>query len=196
MPLKFPRAILAVWLIAAPVTLIASLFLYSSLNHRAGGLVLGASDGPDSRFASVPPNLGGIGGSIKSGDARPYLIDKFLTNYGSPMIGKGSFIVATADRYHIDWRIVTAIAFQESGLGRTIPPGSNNAWGWGIFTGKNSGATFHSWEFAIDTVSQGIAQKYFSRGLNTPRQIEPIYAPASQGSWAAGVQEAMDEISD
>lgn len=196
MPRGLKRTIFAAWLIATPVTIIASLLFYTKIDRHPAGLVLGAATGPDGMFSAPPPNLGGIAGSVNSGDARPFLIDKFLKANGSPMSGLGSYIVAAADRNHIDWRIVTAIAFQESGLGKVLPAGSNNAWGWGIYTGQNSGATFHSWQFAIDTVSQGIYQKYFSKGLKSPKQIQPIYAPASSGSWAAGVQAAMDEISN
>lgn len=183
------------WLIATPATLIASLFVYTKLDRHPVGLILGASDGPDGRFSAPPPSLGGIASSVKAGDARPYQVDKFLRANGSPMTGLGQYLVASADKYHIDWRLTTAIAFQESSLGKILPKGSNNAWGWGIYTGQDSGATFHSWQFAIDNVSQGLAQDYYAKGLRTPKQIQSRYTPGSNGSWAAGVQAAMDGIS-
>jgi hypothetical protein len=196
MPRGLKHFLLAGWLIAAPATVIASLFFYTKLDRHSVGLILGASDGPDARFSSPPPNLGGIRSSVKAGDARPFQIDKFLRANGSPMVGLGQYLVASADKNHIDWRLTTAIAYQESSLGRMLPGGSNNAWGWAIYTGQNSGATFHSWQFAIETVSQGLAHDYYAKGLRSPKQIEARYTPSSNGSWAAGVQSAMDEISN
>jgi hypothetical protein len=110
------------------------------------------------------------------------------------MQGEGTLIVSTADKYQIDWRLVTAIAFQESSLGKVMPKSSYNAWGWAIFTGKNSGASFDSWQKGIETVSKGVAQDYYARGLKTPKQIMTRYAPSSNGSWADSVQAAMNEI--
>src|SRR2546429_5110380 len=196
MPRGLRRSLFAAWLIATPATIIASLFLYTKLDHRPLGMVLGASTGPDSMFSAPPPNLGGISDSIKSGDARPFLIDKFLRANGSPMAGLGNDIVASADKYRIDWRLTTAIAYQESSLGKVLPNGSNNDLGWAIYSGQNSGATFHSWQFAIDSVSSGLAHDYYARGLRSPTQIQSRYTPSSNGSWAAGVQSAMDSISD
>jgi hypothetical protein len=196
MPKGLKHFLFAGWAIAAPATIVTSLFLYTKLDHHQVGLILGASDGPDAMFSSPPPNLGGINNSVKAGDARPFQIDKFLRTNGSPMVGLGTDAVASADKYHIDWRLTTAIAFQESSLGKVLPHGSNNAWGWAVYTGQNSGATFHSWQFAIDTVSAGLAHDYYARGLKTPKQIESRYTPNSNGSWASGVQEAMDAISN
>ena len=194
MPLKLPRIVLLAWLIASPITLIAGLFTYTTLTGNSIGSVLGTSTGQEDLFSSPPPQLGGIGQSLTTGDARPYLLNNFLAEYNSPFKNKGSYIVQMADKYGIDWRLVTAIAFQESALGRVLPAGSNNAWGWGIYTGKDSGAVFHSWEFAIQTVTAGIAKDYYARGLRTPQQIMTKYSPSSNGSWANSVQETMDAI--
>lgn len=179
-----------------PVTLLASVFLYTSSMHRGGGVVLGASEGPYNLFAATPPLLGSIAQAVVSGDARPLLIEKFLRKYHSPMQGQGAFFVQMADQYKIDWRLVAAIGFQESNLGKVIPKDSYNAWGWAIFTGKNSGAAFDSWPHAIETVTRGISRDYYSRGLKTPKQIQTRYTPDSNGSWAEAVQFAMEDIED
>lgn len=196
MPRGFKTYLLSAWLTMTPVTLLASVFLYTSSMHRAGGAVLSASEGPYNLFAATPPLLGAIAQAVVSGDARPLLIEKFLRKYHSPMQGQGAFFVQMADKYKVDWRLVAAIGFQESNLGKVIPPGSYNAWGWAIFTGKNSGASFDSWPHAIETVTRGIARDYYTRGLKTPKQIQTRYTPGSNGSWADAVQFAMEDIED
>lgn len=196
MPRGFKTYLLSAWLIITPVTLLTSVFLYNSSMHRGGGVVLGASEGPYNLFAATPPLLGAITQAVTSGDARPLLVEKFLRKYHSPMQGQGSFFVQMADKYGVDWRLVPAIGFQESNLGRVIPKDSYNAWGWAIFTGKSSGAAFDSWPHAIETVTRGIARDYYTRGLKTPKQIQTRYTPDSNGSWAEAVQFAMEDIED
>lgn len=194
MPRGLPLLVTAGWLVLTPITLVTSLYLYANLSHRSVGHILGASDGPYTLFSAPPPLLGGVGQSVVPGDARAILLDNFFHKYHSPLQGQGALTVSLADKYHLDWRITAAIAYQESNLGRVIPRGSYNAWGWGVFTGKNSGALFESWPKAIETVSQGLAKDYYARGLKTPKQIMTRYTPSSNGSWAESVQAAMDEI--
>ena len=86
-----------------------------------------------------------------------------------------------------------AIAFQESTLGKKMPKNSHNAWGWAIYTGTNSGAKFHDWKFAIETVAKGLKTDYIDRGLNTPEAIMTRYTD-SDGSWAFGVNFAIEEM--
>jgi hypothetical protein len=192
--LKIP--ILFGWLIVTPVLLVASLYQYSFQSRQPIGVVLGTHDGPYALFSAPPPFLNGVSQSFGFGDARSLLIEKFLHSNRSPMQGSGDLIVAAADKYGIDWRLSTAIAFQESNLGKVIPKRSFNAWGWAIYTGQDSGASFMSWPDAIEKVSRGLAREYYARGLRTPKQIQTRYTPGSDGSWADGVQQAMDAIND
>lgn len=127
-------------------------------------------------------------------DARPVIVDNFLAKHNSPMTGMGKTFVFTADKYGIDWKLLPAIAFQESNLGKKIPRNSYNAWGWAVYTGKNSGVSFESWEHAIETVAIGIKERYISEGLTTPEAIMTKYTPSNDGSWAFGVRFAMDEM--
>lgn len=196
MPRGLKITLLASWSILAPATLVASLFFYTNLTHQSVGLVLGDNAGPNAPVSTTSAHFVGFSQSFGSGDARPYLVENFLTGYHSPMAGNGELIVQLADKYKIDWRLVPAIAFQESNLGRVMPKHSFNAWGWAIYTGKDSGASFSSWPDAIDKVTRGLARDYYGRGLKTPTQIQTRYTPDSNGSWAKGVQEAMDEIAD
>ena len=128
-------------------------------------------------------------------DSRPIIIDNFLAANQSPMVGLGNFFVQTADKYQLDWRLLPAIAFQESTLGKNMPAGSHNAFGWAIYTGADSGARFHNWEFAIETVAQGLKKDYVDKGLTSVDAIMSRYTPDSNGSWAFGVKFAMNEMS-
>lgn len=132
--------------------------------------------------------------AITKGDARAVLLDRFLARQKSPMSGMGESFVKIADKYNLDYRLLPAIAQKESGLGRVIPKGSYNAWGWAIYTGQNSGAEFDSWPHAIETVAKGIKANYLDKGLLSPEEIMTKYTPNSDGSWAADVTFTMDQI--
>jgi hypothetical protein len=132
--------------------------------------------------------------AVGTGDSRSVIVDNFLAKHSSPMSGLGSVFVSTADRYGLDYRLLPAIAFQESTLGRYMPRNSHNAWGWAIYTGENSGARFKNWSQAIDIVARGIKYDYIDRGLHTPEAIMTRYTDNNDGSWAFGVKYAMEEM--
>ena len=132
--------------------------------------------------------------AVGKGDSRPVIVDNFLAKHRSPMSGLGTVFVTTADKYELDYRLLPAIAFQESTLGKNIPRNSHNAWGWAIYTGAQSGAKFKDWPQAIETVDKGLKFDYIDRGLYTPEAIMTRYAESPDGSWAFGVSFAMDEM--
>ncbi len=143
-------------------------------------------------YASLPNSMPSITETINSADARPELVKQYLDYYGSPLVPYAKLIVDTADKYSLDFRLITAIAQQESNLCRIIPPGSHNCWGWGIHSESNLG--FSSYQEGIETVSQGLKENYIDEGLTTPPEIMSKYTPASNGSWANGVSKFMSEM--
>jgi len=139
----------------------------------------------------------GVVSALVSGkDARAVLINRFLGKYGSPMAGMGGEFVAAADRYGIDWRLLPAIAFQESNLGKKIPKGSYNPFGWAIYEGESSGVYFESWASSIDTVASRIKENYINNGFATPETIVAKYTSGNNPSWVFAVNFAMEEISN
>jgi len=133
--------------------------------------------------------------AISSDDVRPVILDQYFASQGAPLAGYGKCLVVNADKYGLDWRLLAAIAMQESNGGKKIPRDSCNAWGWAIFTGKDSGTYFDSWEHAIETVSKGLATYRDKYGLVTPEEIMTRYTPdssANGGSWAKGVRYFMN----
>lgn len=124
-------------------------------------------------------------GEARTGDARVANLKRFFRKYNSPLFDSAEYIVEVADKYSFDYRLLPAIAMQESGLCRVIPHNSHNCWGWGIY--GNTITRFDSYEDAIDAVSKGLRTHYLDKGLVTASQIMEKYTPSSNGSWAYGV---------
>ncbi len=143
-------------------------------------------------YASLPSNIPSISGHVNSADARPAIVRQYLNSYSSPLSEYSDKIVELADKYQIDYRFIPAIAQQESNLCRVIPPGSHNCWGWGITSVSSLG--FDSYDNAIETVTKGLKNNYIDEGLVTPEEIMKKYTPSSNGSWARGVNEFMQQM--
>lgn len=143
-------------------------------------------------FASLPANIPSVNGEVTSADGRIEIIKQYLESYRSPLASLSEFIVATADKYGLDYRLTTAIAQQESNLCKYIPAGSNNCWGWGIHSQGSLG--FSSYEEGIETVSEGLKENYIDQGYVTPEEIMTKYTPLSNGSWAIGVNKFLSEM--
>lgn len=143
-------------------------------------------------YASLPAQIPEVGGAAESADARPEIVRQYLEYYNSPLAPFAGFIVQTADKYSIDFRLITAIAQQESNLCKVIPPGSYNCWGWGITSVGTLG--FASYEQGIELVSKGLRENYLNKGYSTVTEIMSKYTPSSTGSWAHGVSTFMTEM--
>jgi len=146
----------------------------------------------DNYAAQAKPNVKVLA-AVGKGDGRSVIIDNFLAKHNSPMTGLGQVFVQAADQYGLDYRLLPAIAFQESTLGKRMPKNSHNAWGWAIYTGETSGAKFRNWEHAIFTVAKGLKTDYIDRGLRTTEAIMTRYSD-SEGEWAFGVNFAMEAM--
>lgn len=180
----------AIFFVVTPVTIGVSLFSLLSLNkteapksHSLSGVRV---------YASLPNTFPSITGTVDSSDARSELVKQYLGNYNSKLEPFSSLIVETADKYSLDYRLIAAIAQQESNLCKLIPQGSNNCWGWGIHSEGTLG--FSSLESGIETVSKGLKEEYLDKGYETVEAIMTKYTPLSNGSWAAGVSQFMLEM--
>lgn len=127
-------------------------------------------------------------------DERVTTLKAVLDDYGSPLANEAKNFIFYADKYDLDWKLVAAIAGVESTFGKNIPKGSFNAWGWGVFTGKQSGAFFRNWEQGIAEVSNGLRQNYLNDGLTTPEQIGRRYA--NSRTWPNGVRFFLTKIEE
>lgn len=129
---------------------------------------------------------------FKTADIRVANLKYFFRKYGSVLYDQADFIVQMADTYKLDYRLIPAIAMQESGLCKHIYERSHNCWGWGIYGTKVT--RFESYNQAIETISRGIKKNYIDKGLTTPEAIMRKYTPPSDGSWAFGVNTFLKMI--
>jgi len=133
-----------------------------------------------------------IKGQIIQQDARVEILRQFFEQYKSPLEPYASSVVEEADTYGLDFRLVPAIAMQESNLCKKAPENSYNCWGFGIYGQKVT--RFSDYEEAILVVTKTLALKYIADGLNTPQEIMRRYTPRSNGSWAESVEYFMDQL--
>ena len=183
--------LLAVFSLLTPLVMVFSLsLLYSSLSQKSS---LVASNG-NSRvaYAALPAASGTLKANIVESDARKTLVREFFKKYKSDLLPYASEVVNSADKYGLDYRLIPAIAMQESTGCRNAPKDSHNCWGFGIYGKKVT--KFDNYTQAIDTVTKVLATQYKANGLETPAQIMTRYTPGSNGSWANGVTQFMNQL--
>jgi hypothetical protein len=174
-----------------PLVLLVSLFSLFSLtkyNHTNTTTVLGVNVINPSGlkvFASLPTDLTSTSGNVIASDAREEILKQYFDYYKSPLSPYAKKIVEEADKNELDFRLIAAIAQQESNLCKVIPPETYNCWGWGIHSKGTLG--FSSYEEGIETVSKGLKENYIDKGYKTIEDIMSKYTPLSNGSWAQGV---------
>lgn len=133
--------------------------------------------------------------SIGSSDARSVIVANFLKAHKSPLSKYAAELVATADMYKLDFRLLPAISMQESNGGKVVPHNSYNPFGYGIYGGKV--IRFSSWEEAIERVGRGLKEDYLDLGLKTPHDIMTKYTPPSLkkgNAWAIGVSAFIEQM--
>lgn len=145
----------------------------------------------DTQFhtSTAPVVLGAYTTETELGDGRAANLKAFFRKYNSDLYEYSDYIVDVSDRYQFDYRLIPAIAMQESTLCKFIPENSYNCWGYGIY--GDTVTRFDSYEEAIDTVARGIKRDYLDHGLVTASDIMRKYTPASNGSWANGVNNVL-----
>lgn len=189
-------ALISLWFIIVNAVLFLGVGTYLNLANlqrpyfrpQANQLVVEAV----SSHAVNPQVLGAFSYVVKSEDAVPEIIKRYLAKYNSPLLPHADFLVNEARSYRIDPRLLVAIAQQESNLCKKIPDNSYNCWGWGIHS--RGTLRFESYEQAVAAVTKGLANNYLGEGLVTPEEIMGIYTPLSDGSWARGVQQFIDDM--
>lgn len=185
------RVILSVILAAiSPIVFIFVLISFLSLyrqNYLAKSLLLSKSN--SAAYAALPANQNNFSATIDQVDGRVEKIRQFLQKYDSPLEPYAEDIVIIAQEYDIDYRLIPAIAMQESNLCHKIPKDSNNCWGYGIYGGNVH--KFSDYREAIYTVTKTLGTKYKNKGLITPEQIMTMWTPSSNGSWAFSVNHFM-----
>jgi hypothetical protein len=188
--------ILSGFLIIAPIVFFFTFFFYLFVSFHAEPQ---AHDGVMFRherpvsYAALPTLENSFTDEVVPEDARVEMVRQFLARYHSPLEEHAALIVNMAEKYDLDYRLIPAIAMQESNLCKKIPAGSHNCWGFGIYGDKIT--RFTDYPEAIETVSRTLGDKYKEdHGLVTAEEIMSMYTPHSNGSWASGVNYFIDSM--
>lgn len=136
-------------------------------------------------FSAAPWTLGVVENEVVLADGRSANLRNFFRKYNSPLYDYSDSIVASSDKYGFDYRLLPAIAMQESNLCKHIPEDSYNCWGYGIY-GDNV-VRFSSYQEGVEVVSKAIKNNYINKGYTTPESIMRKYTPNSSGSWADSI---------
>lgn len=180
------------WFLTATTTLILAfiLLIYLStdkvVNHQSENFKL---------YSALPVNNDQISIQVDFADGRALIIGNFFKGHASPLQSLGSYFVQAADKYKLDFRLLPAIAMQESLGGKKIIRNSFNPFGYGIYGDKV--IKFSSWEEAIDKVAKALQEDYLNQGLKTPDKIMAKYTPPALkrgGDWAKGVNSFMQQL--
>ncbi len=151
-------------------------------------------------FSEEEPVIGEASGDLESeqsgivlgADARPVLLREYLERYNSPLVEHADLIFELSQKNGIDYRLIVAIAQQESNLCKKQPPNCHNCWGYGIHS--RGTMCFESYEESLEKYAAYLKREYFDKGYKTPEDIMKKYAPLSNGSWAFGVNQFLDDI--
>lgn len=130
---------------------------------------------------------------IKSSDARIEIIRQYLHKYNSPLEPYSAFLVETSDKYDLDFRLLVAIAHQESALCKIIPENSYNCWGWGIHS--RGTLRFSSFDEGIETVAKGLRNEYLNKGYVSVDEIMDKWVPHSpERAWSKAVTHFIENM--
>lgn len=146
-------------------------------------------------YAALPQKGTSQSDNISSKDARAKIVENFFSKFSSPLSSYGGVFVLVADKYQIDYRLLPAIAMQESNGGKKVIRDSKNPFGYGIY--GELVLRFQSWEEAIERVGRALREDYLDQGLTTPDKIMAKYTPPSakkDGLWAKAVSSFMDQL--
>jgi hypothetical protein len=182
--------LLTAYAILTPLVLVLSLFLLSYNSFQRSFIAMGRT--PRVAFAALPVASGTLKANFVSQDARLTAVQSFFKKYNSELLPYAEEVITAADKYNLDYRLVPAIAMQESTLCKKAPKDSYNCWGFGIYAKKIT--KFDNYYDAIDTVTKTLAIQYKAKGLETPEQIMSKYTPGSNGSWAKSISHFMDQL--
>jgi hypothetical protein len=181
-------AVVSSWFLITPIALVF-LFVLLSQHEKISSL---ANVGPavTEEGFSAPNRLEGQVYGVQITDMRPFYVANFLKN--TRLEPYSHYMVEVSDKYGLDYRLIPAIAMKESGAGNAIPQTSYNAWGF-----ENGKTQFDSWETAIDKVGKTLKERYVDKGLVTPDQIMPVYAPPqllTGGKWAKDINYFFEKL--
>jgi len=184
---------LLTFFILTPILLLVSLFYLSYLTYGSNANRHSFGKIPQTvAFAAIPSEESIITDQIITLDKRVENLRLFFNRHNSPLEPYAQLFVDISEKYELDFRLLPAIAMQESNLCKKAPKDSYNCWGFGIYSKKIT--RFSNYEEAIETVARTLFNEYKSKGLVTPEEIMAKYTPSNTGSWANAVSLFMNQL--
>ena len=181
-------AVVFLWFAITPLILATTGLLLYKPTQATGNML--SNYMPSLYYPQQQNNLQGEVLGVEITDMRPFYVENFLKNTELEPYSKQ--IVEISDKYSVDWRLIPAIAMRETGGGNAARPGSFNAWGF-----ENGRTNFDSWEGAIESVAKTLKEHYVDKGMTTPEEIMPVYAPpqmSTGGKWAKDINEFFTKL--
>lgn len=167
-------------------TIILSLFLLSiQLSEKANLPHLSSQDSIEEAFSSLPNTSDQLSERVSA-------VRQFLIRHNSPLEEYSSYIVEVSETYGIDYRLIPAIAMQESNLCKKAPTDSYNCWGYGIYGGKVT--YFSNYKEGIERIAFTLSQSYVRKGYSTIEQIMSRYTPKNTNNWVFAVSHFMSQM--
>jgi hypothetical protein len=186
--------LLAAFFVATPALFAFSVMLLLFVSHHSGAFI--TSNNPYNRkvaFAALPTSQNVLGDTAQPADTRVEILRQFFAKYHSPLEPYAEEFIKKAEQYQLDFRLLPAIAMQETNLCLKSHADSYNCWGFGVHGGKY--LYFDNYPHAIDTISKALAQRYRDQhGLVTPEEIQKLYNPTNTNSWAQSVDHFMNTL--
>lgn len=183
---------LTIYLGAVPAFLLFLILFSLSIKYEGNGYISRQAHKP--QFQALPTDNDTSSIDVQSVDGRVKALETFFAKYNSPLMGHAKYIVDEADSHNIDYRLIPAIAMQESTLCKRVIKDSHNCWGFGIYGGKVT--RFASYDEAISKVTSTLAKKYVQKGYVSPEEIVQKYTPGDTGRWPEVVSLMMQHIDD
>lgn len=112
---------------------------------------------------------------------------RYLESQNAPIATYAETIILSADQCGGDYRLLTAIAMNESGGGR-IPYKSYNPYGY------LNGIQYSGWDEAITEITCKISNQYLKNGLNTPELLAGPYGAKNQEKWISNIYYYLNQI--
>jgi hypothetical protein len=197
---KIARIFFVGLFIVSSISLLAwEIYNLNSLTGSKNVLTFSVFDGPEKDKGMILGEANSreieevvISDEIKSEDARPLIIKRYLEKYKSPLAPYANLIFELSQDYGFEYYWIVAIAQQESNLCKKIPEDSHNCWGYGVHS--KGTLKFENYEIALRSYAEYLKREYFDKGMNTSELIMKKYCPSSNGSWAYGVNQFIKEM--
>lgn len=181
-----------IFFMLTPILLTFCILYFSFLGSEKKRLLSFPAPNNNVSYAVLPGDQKVLSDSISLQDARVAVVADFFKKHNSDLLPYAQNVVSSADKYNLDYRLIPAIAMQESNLCKKAPKNSYNCWGFGIYGKKVT--KFSNYPEAIDVVTKTLATQYKEKGLETPQQIMAKYTPSNNGAWADSVSLFMDQL--